>query len=95
MNAILQCVAHTPLLRNYYTSGLYHAHINKKQTGSGILAEVIADFFREYERTSDPVDSLRKIKTAIGKYIPQFQGYDQHDAQEVSRFRGENRSSWP
>ncbi|MDR3547953.1 MAG: ubiquitin carboxyl-terminal hydrolase family protein [Candidatus Pacebacteria bacterium] len=82
MNAILQCVTHTPLLRNYYTSGLYQAHVNKKVATTGILSEVVADFFREYEHANDPIDSLRKIKNAIGKYIPQFQGYDQHDAQE-------------
>ena len=85
MNAILQCVTHTPLLRNYFVSGLFRHHINKLATLSakGILAEVVAEFIQEYEIANDPITTLRKIKTAIGKYIPQFQGYEQHDAQEV------------
>ena len=85
MNSILQCIVHTPLLRNYFITGIFQSHINKKSPISkGIFSEVIAEFLKEYATLNDPISSLRKVKTAIGKYIPQFQGYDQHDAQEVN-----------
>ena len=85
MNAILQCIVHTPLLKNYFISGIFLNHINKKAivNSKGVLAEIIAEFFREYVNTNDPIASLRKVKNTIAKCIPQFQGYDQHDAQEV------------
>ena len=80
MNAILQCFVHTPLIRNYFISGLFKNHIEK---GKGeTLANAMAKFVTDYELNNEPLSSLRNIKDAIDKYIPQFQGYNQHDAQE-------------
>jgi len=85
MNAILQCIVHTPLLKPYFTSGLFKQHISKKHASSSsdsLLADIVSEFLKEYGKVNDPIVSLRKIKNVIGKYLPQFQGYDQHDAQE-------------
>lgn len=81
MNAILQCLMHTPLVSSYFTSGLYKNHINKKK-GEETLAEIISEFACEYEKANYPAKLLWKIKSAIEKFVPHFQGYDQHDAQE-------------
>ena len=85
MNAVLQCFSHTPLLKYYFSSGAYQHHANDQilSSGKGYLAEVVADFVKEYAETMNVISSLRRLKMAIGRYIPQFQGYDQHDAQEV------------
>jgi ubiquitin C-terminal hydrolase len=42
----------------------------------------MAKFISDYEQINEPLLSLRNIKDAIDKYMPQFQGYNQHDAQE-------------
>jgi len=81
MNAILQCLIHTPLIKSYFTSGLYRNHINKKKKEE-TLAETISEFVKEYEKVNHLVKILWKVKTAIEKFVPCFQGYDQHDAQE-------------
>jgi ubiquitin C-terminal hydrolase len=81
MNAILQCLIHTPLVKSYFISDLYRNHIKKKKNEE-TLADIISEFAREYERANYPAKILWKIKSAIEKYVPHFQGYDQHDAQE-------------
>lgn len=82
MNAILQCIAHTPLLNNYFRSGIYQYHVNReKKNSQEVFADVLAEFIKEYSE-NEATSSLKTLKSAIGKYIPQFQGYDQHDAQE-------------
>ena len=86
MNAILQCLTHTPLLTNYFHAGLYKHHANAQAIASpkGYFAELVADFFKAYTDGVEVPAALKKIKEGVAFYIPQFQGYDQHDAQEVS-----------
>ena len=82
MNAILQCFLHTPLVMKYFTSGLFKNYMKRLKEPEATLSSVIAGFAIEYERLKDLIEPLRKLKEVIGRYIPQFQGYDQHDAQE-------------
>jgi len=81
MNAILQCLIHTPLIKSYFTSDLYRSHISKKKKEE-TLAETIGEFLKEYEKAYHLAKILWKVKSAIEKFVPSFQGYDQHDAQE-------------
>jgi ubiquitin C-terminal hydrolase len=86
MNAILQCITHTPLFKNYFHDQLYKYHVNPKRSSSapGYFAELMAEFIKAYVDGVSVTTTLRKVKDGVGVYIPQFQGYDQHDAQEVS-----------
>lgn len=85
MNTILQCIVHTPLLKNYFHSGIYQNHINPKviKDSKEVFADAVSEFFKEYIEKQDATASLRRLKNSIGKCIHQFQGYEQHDAQEV------------
>ena len=84
MNAILQCFIHTPLIKSYFLSGLFKNHMAKvqKPKNNGALCGIIANFSYEYEKLNDLTNSLWEIKNTISKCIPNFQGYNQHDAQE-------------
>lgn len=84
MNAILQCFIHTPLIQSYFTSGLFKNNIsrNVERVRGKILADLVGSFSREYTALDDPIYSLRRLRVDVGKHLSQFQGYDQHDAQE-------------
>jgi ubiquitin carboxyl-terminal hydrolase 4/11/15 len=84
MNAILQCFIHTPTIKSYFTSELYKNNISKdaKRINGKILADLIGSFSKEYSTLDDPIVSLRKLRAGIARHLSQFQGYDQHDAQE-------------
>ena len=88
MNSALQCLAHTPFLVDFFLSGQYRSHINRRNPiGSGgriaeTFAGLIADMWSHAERVVAPWD----LKQAIGRVSHIFQGYHQHDSQELLSF---------
>jgi len=81
MNAILQILLHTPLLRNYLKNGQFLANINPVVKNISII-ESLGKFLDFYHKHSDVTSMLRKLKSCIGKILPIFKQTDQHDAQE-------------
>ena len=88
MNSALQCLAHTTFLVEFFLSGQYRAHINRRNPiGSGgriaeAFAGLIADMWSRTERVVAPWD----LRQAIGRASHMFQGYQQHDSQELLSF---------
>jgi len=87
LNATVQCMANTPLLREYFLSARYLRDVNERNSGcKGRLAEefghVIGDLWGGKTATLTP----RNLKRTIDQFAPQFAGYEQHDAQELLAF---------
>ncbi|CAK69659.1 unnamed protein product (macronuclear) [Paramecium tetraurelia] len=85
MNSGIQCIGNTFPIREYLLSNQYKQDINELNTlgTKGELAQKFAHLLRRMwyaERTPIPPFSLKR---AIGKFQPQFQGFQQHDSQEL------------
>ena len=89
MNSALQCMSHTLALREYFLSELYMKDINV-QNPLGMRGEIAKEFGsllkRLWSTKSPPSVAPKSFKTCIGKFAPQFSGYDQQDAQELLGF---------
>lgn len=101
MNATLQCLSNIRPLRHYFLHGRYQTAINLENRMGGTLATQFAlllhDLWKESRkispswlgfgdrRQSTPADA-RKLKQAMERWAPQFQGYRQEDSQEFLRF---------
>ena len=85
MNAILQCLSHTPMFRDFLISNRYEDEINRsnKRGTRGKLTKELSNVFRKL--CLSDVQSFRPsdLKSAIGDIFPQFRGYEQQDAQEL------------
>jgi len=84
MNAVVQCLGHTPLLREYLALGIFRAHLNRSSplgTGGALtseLAAVLAASWGGRYRSRAP----RALKAAVSRHKPWFAGREQHDAVE-------------
>jgi len=88
MNATLQCMANTPLLREYFLGSqhLRESTERSKSHSKGKLAQEFGLVFLELWSGKSSVVSPRNLKRTIDQFAPQFAGYEQHDAQEFMDF---------
>ena len=89
INSILQCVLHTNLLKDYFISQQYIAHLNKDNplgTKDAALAQAFADIMESVWIGTEDVISPWTFKKIISKFAPQFIGYGQQDAHELLTF---------
>lgn len=88
MNATLQCLANTPLLREYFlcSQHLRESNERSKSNSKGKLAQEFGSVFLELWSAKSCVVSPRDLKRTIDQFAPQFAGYEQHDAQEFMDF---------
>ena len=82
MNSVLQCLSHTDLLKQYFTTGAWKHDLN---TGSalgtgGRLAAVYAQLICKLWVTNQPQLRPKEFKRAIGRFQEMFRGYQQQDA---------------
>ncbi|WOL15310.1 ubiquitin carboxyl-terminal hydrolase 8-like isoform X1 [Canna indica] len=87
MNSALQCLAHTPKLVDYF-HGNYRREINLHNPLGlkGELALAFGDLLRSlWEVERSPVFP-RVFKAKLGRFAPQFSGFNQHDSQELLAF---------
>ncbi|CAK5054466.1 unnamed protein product [Aphanomyces euteiches] len=84
MNAVLQCLFHTTLLQDFFTSDeyLYDVNVTNAFGMQGVFAAVYAELAKAMaSQRSRPIAPLT-FKLAIGKLYPLFQGHMQHDGHE-------------
>ncbi|KAL0740437.1 hypothetical protein Bca4012_081950 [Brassica carinata] len=82
MNTALQCLAHTPPIRQYlYTHD--DDHFNKDYN-QGELAKAFCDLLKElWSSSGRKAFAPRVFKTKLDEAAPQFTGYNQHDSHEL------------
>ncbi|CAH9117014.1 unnamed protein product [Cuscuta europaea] len=87
MNSALQCLAHTPPLVQYFLQD-YSEEINKHNPLGmhGELALAFGELLRKLWSSGRTSIAPRVFKGKLGRFAPQFIGYNQHDSQELLAF---------
>ncbi|KAK7088275.1 hypothetical protein V1264_022210 [Littorina saxatilis] len=88
MNAALQCVSNTWPLTQYFAGGLHLFELNRDNPigMKGHIAQRYGELIKDlWSGTSRAVAPL-KLRWTIGKYAPRFNGFQQHDSQELLSF---------
>nr|CAD7196012.1 unnamed protein product [Timema douglasi] len=75
MNAALQCVSNTRALTQYFTSNMHLYELN---------SQLVDQLDQPIQEGHCP--GAAKIEWTIGKYAPRFNGFQQHDSQELLAF---------
>ncbi|GFR98798.1 ubiquitin carboxyl-terminal hydrolase 15, partial [Elysia marginata] len=88
MNSALQCMSNVPQLTEYMLGSQWEKELNKKNPLGmrGEIAisynELIRDVWSGHNSHTVP----RNFKIAVGRFAPQFSGYQQQDSQELMAF---------
>ena len=85
MNSALQCLIHTDLLKDYFISGDYMNDINTEgeEALHGEFANAFGTLVTAMWEQQTRVIAPRRFKNELCMLNPQFQGYTQHDSQEL------------
>eukprot|EP00003_Mantamonas_plastica_P003981 TRINITY_DN1312_c0_g1_i4.p1 TRINITY_DN1312_c0_g1~~TRINITY_DN1312_c0_g1_i4.p1 ORF type:complete len:558 (-),score=200.50 TRINITY_DN1312_c0_g1_i4:20-1693(-) len=88
MNSSLQCLSNTEKLTNYFLLNHYADELNKTNLlgMGGQVALAYADLIKQMWGSKNKVVTPSKFKKVIGKFAPQFTGYNQQDSQELLAF---------
>lgn len=88
MNSIIQCLAHTDLLAEYFVMDQYKEDLKlrkgqtKKFGTRGEVTEKLAILLKSLWSCQYNAQISSDFKSIVGKYGVQYRGYAQHDAQE-------------
>uniref|UniRef100_A0A8C5SNA3 Ubiquitin carboxyl-terminal hydrolase n=1 Tax=Laticauda laticaudata TaxID=8630 RepID=A0A8C5SNA3_LATLA len=88
MNSALQCLSNTPPLTDYFLEDKYEAEINQDNPLGmrGEIAEAYAELIKQMWSGQNSYVAPRMFKTQVGRFAPQFSGYQQQDSQELLAF---------
>ncbi|XP_059520726.1 ubiquitin carboxyl-terminal hydrolase 4 isoform X2 [Myotis daubentonii] len=88
MNSALQCLSNTAPLTDYFLRDEYEAEINRDNPlgMKGEIAEAYAELIKQMWSGRDAHVAPRMFKTQVGRFAPQFSGYQQQDSQELLAF---------
>eukprot|EP00929_Paragymnodinium_shiwhaense_P046729 TRINITY_DN23778_c0_g1_i1.p1 TRINITY_DN23778_c0_g1~~TRINITY_DN23778_c0_g1_i1.p1 ORF type:complete len:864 (-),score=128.04 TRINITY_DN23778_c0_g1_i1:132-2654(-) len=84
MNSTLQCLSNTLRLRDYYSTGQFRQELSKSPLSmNGRLAEGFAELLKKLWADEHTVVAPSDFKRLVGEKCRDFEGYRQHDAQEL------------
>ncbi|XP_069500295.1 ubiquitin carboxyl-terminal hydrolase 4 isoform X2 [Ambystoma mexicanum] len=88
MNSALQCLSNTPPLTEYFLTDKYESEINRQNPlgMKGEIAEAYAELIKQIWSGRNSFVAPRMFKTHVGRFAPQFSGYQQQDSQELLAF---------
>ncbi|KAI1890913.1 hypothetical protein AGOR_G00158490 [Albula goreensis] len=88
MNSALQCLSNASPLTEYFLNDRYEAEINRENPLGmrGEIAEAYADLVKQMWLSRSSFVAPRTFKTQVGRFAPQFSGYQQQDSQELLAF---------
>ncbi|XP_065542960.1 ubiquitin carboxyl-terminal hydrolase 4 isoform X2 [Lathamus discolor] len=88
MNSALQCLSNTPPLTDYFLEDKYEAEINQNNPLGmrGEIAEAYAELIKQMWSGRQSHVAPRMFKMQVGRFAPQFSGYQQQDSQELLAF---------
>ncbi|KAL7985942.1 hypothetical protein Chor_011108 [Crotalus horridus] len=83
-----QCLSNTPPLTDYFLEDKYEAEINQNNPLGmrGEIAEAYAELIKQMWSGRNSHVAPRMFKTQVGRFAPQFSGYQQQDSQELLAF---------
>ena len=88
MNSSIQMMSNVPNLTDFFLSGRYKSQLNYENPlgRKGELAEAYADLINEMWSGSNNYTMPRNFKLQIGRFAPQFTGFQQQDSHELLAF---------
>ncbi|XP_041349176.1 ubiquitin carboxyl-terminal hydrolase 32-like [Gigantopelta aegis] len=88
MNAALQCVSNSTPLTEYFNGGLHLFELNRTNPlgMKGHIAQRYGELVKELWSGTTKTTAPLKFRWTIGKYAPRFNGFQQHDSQELLSF---------
>jgi ubiquitin C-terminal hydrolase len=88
MNSVIQCLSNTEPLAKYFIYGCYMDHINDRNAlgTRGRLAQAFSELLTEMYVGEMPYVAPWDVKNVIARRAIQFQGFAQHDSQEMLSF---------
>ncbi|CAN8017254.1 unnamed protein product [Ixodes persulcatus] len=88
MNAAVQCMSNTPPLTEYFMEGRHLQELNHTNPlgMKGEIAKSYADLIRVMWSGNCSSTIPRPFKMVVGRFAPQFSGFQQQDCQELMAF---------
>ncbi|XP_061187744.1 ubiquitin carboxyl-terminal hydrolase 15-like isoform X2 [Saccostrea echinata] len=88
MNSAIQCMSNVPKLTNYLLGDRWKDEINEENPlgMGGEIARSYADLIKTMWSGKYSYTVPRNFKIQVGKFAPQFSGYQQQDSQELLAF---------
>lgn len=88
MNSALQCLSNCVSLTKYFVNDCYKTELNMENLLGmrGEIANAYAGLMHQMWSGKYSVISPRQFKTSVGRFAPQFSGYQQQDSQELMAF---------
>uniref|UniRef100_A0A2K6MRQ4 Ubiquitin carboxyl-terminal hydrolase n=1 Tax=Rhinopithecus bieti TaxID=61621 RepID=A0A2K6MRQ4_RHIBE len=88
MNSAIQCLSNTPPLTEYFLNDKYQEELNfDNPLGMrGEIAKSYAELIKQMWSGKFSYVTPRAFKTQVGRFAPQFSGYQQQDCQELLAF---------
>lgn len=88
MNSALQCLSNTTPLMKYFLAQTYKHDLNPTNPLGmhGKVAEAYADLQNMMWSGQNSYVTPRQFKMVVGRFAPQFSGYQQQDSQELLAF---------
>ncbi|XP_016796583.1 ubiquitin carboxyl-terminal hydrolase 4 isoform X8 [Pan troglodytes] len=85
---VRKCLSNTAPLTDYFLKDEYEAEINRDNPlgMKGEIAEAYAELIKQMWSGRDAHVAPRMFKTQVGRFAPQFSGYQQQDSQELLAF---------
>uniref|UniRef100_A0A8C5FKY2 Ubiquitin carboxyl-terminal hydrolase n=1 Tax=Gadus morhua TaxID=8049 RepID=A0A8C5FKY2_GADMO len=88
MNSALQCLSNASALTDYFLNDQYEVELNRENPLGmrGEIAEAYAELVKQMWLSRSNYVAPRTFKTQVGRFAPQFSGYQQQDSQELLAF---------
>jgi ubiquitin carboxyl-terminal hydrolase 4/11/15 len=88
MNSAVQCLSNCVSLTKYFVNDSYKSELNRDNPLGmrGEIANAYAGLMHQMWSGRYSVIAPRQFKTAVGRFAPQFSGYQQQDSQELMAF---------
>ncbi|XP_050414001.1 ubiquitin carboxyl-terminal hydrolase 4 isoform X1 [Patella vulgata] len=88
MNSALQCMSNVPMLSEYFLSNKWKEELNPENPLGmrGEIAESYAELIQTIWSGKYMYTLPRAFKLSVGRFAPQFSGYQQQDSQELMAF---------
>ncbi|XP_037316431.1 ubiquitin carboxyl-terminal hydrolase 15-like isoform X2 [Pungitius pungitius] len=88
MNSAVQCLSNIPPLTEYFLKDKFTDELNKDNPlgMKGEIAKAYADLIKQLWSGKFSYVTPRPFKTQVGRFAPQFSGYQQQDSHELLAF---------
>lgn len=88
MNSALQCMSNTPPITRYFLEDRYWDELNTENPlgMKGEIAKAYGELIKLMWSGKHSCTAPRNFKMQVGRFAPQFSGYQQQDSQELMAF---------